>query len=155
MAYLETVFSIFKILPVEDEDFNIIRSILQQSNLVYTDLDQRMPHFFKAIVGSTVVGCIGLELYGSHGLLRSLWVDPAQRRLGLAASLVQTLEEYAVGHDLSDLYLLTETAEAFFLKRGYQRLDRQTAPEELKGSAEFKSLCPDSAALMVKSLSAH
>jgi len=153
LPYLETVFSAIKILPAEHDDFHVIRSALQQNKLIYSDLDSRLPHFFKATSNQTLSGCIGLEIYGSHGLLRSLWVAPAFRNQGLAQNLVNTLEVYATGLNLQNLYLLTETAETFFSKRGYQRLDRLAAPEALKGSAEFKSLCPDSAALMVKNLS--
>lgn len=149
---MDPIVSIFKIVPAGSDDFDQICTVLQHNKLVFSDLDPRLAHFFKATSGLSIVGCIGLELYGSHGLLRSLWVDPAQRRQGLAASLVHTLEEYAVGLNLSDLYLLTETAEAFFSKRGYRRVERYAAPEELKNSTEFKSLCPDSAALMVKTL---
>jgi len=44
--------------------------------------------------------------------------------------------------------LLTETASAFFQKFGYEIIDRQTAPKEIRMTSEFQELCPDSAKLM-------
>jgi amino-acid N-acetyltransferase len=48
--------------------------------------------------------------------------------------------------------LLTQTAEAFFERHGYQVADRDHVPDEIKQSAEFQSLCPSSAICMTKSL---
>ncbi len=50
------------------------------------------------------------------------------------------------------LVLLTETAEAFFTRHGYLVIERESVPDEIKQSAEFQSLCPDSAICMTKSL---
>jgi amino-acid N-acetyltransferase len=47
---------------------------------------------------------------------------------------------------------LTETAEGFFRGLGYHVIDRGYVIEELKQSAEFRSLCPASAVCMTKSL---
>jgi len=142
----------FQILPATDFDFERIRFILQESKLVYSDLDPQLPHFFVALSNLELIGCIGLEIYGTCGLLRSLWVDPAQRNQGTAKALVNKLEQYAGELNLSDLYLLTETAEAFFINIGYQGMDRGEIPKILKSSAEFSSLCPATAKLMTKKL---
>ena len=48
--------------------------------------------------------------------------------------------------------LLTETAEKFFRAIGYEVIDRRHVPEEIKQSAEFRSLCPASAVCMTKLL---
>jgi amino-acid N-acetyltransferase len=48
--------------------------------------------------------------------------------------------------------LLTETAEKFFRAIGYEVIDRRHVPEEIKQSAEFRSLCPASAVCMSKLL---
>ncbi|HXI21293.1 MAG TPA: hypothetical protein VNH46_09420, partial [Gemmatimonadales bacterium] len=49
-----------------------------------------------------------------------------------------------------DLYLLTSTAEPFFGRRGYRVADRGAAPEAIRRTAEFASLCPSSCAFMHK-----
>jgi amino-acid N-acetyltransferase len=48
--------------------------------------------------------------------------------------------------------LLTETAETFFRRLGYEAIDRHYVSEDLKQSAEFRALCPASAVCMTKSL---
>jgi N-acetylglutamate synthase-like GNAT family acetyltransferase len=44
------------------------------------------------------------------------------------------------------------TAEGFFLKRGYQKIERISAPPEIQGTTEFQGLCPVSSVCMVKKL---
>ena len=41
----------------------------------------------------------------------------------------------------------------FFSARGYARAERSTAPESIRGTREFASLCPASSAFMIKHLS--
>lgn len=50
------------------------------------------------------------------------------------------------------LYLLTDTAEAFFERLGYTRVARETVPLGIQQTEEFSSLCPDDAAVMKKEL---
>ncbi|MGR8918854.1 MAG: hypothetical protein ACU85V_04495, partial [Gammaproteobacteria bacterium] len=44
--------------------------------------------------------------------------------------------------------LLTETAAAFFEHLGYSRAPRAAAPATIAATAEFASLCPDTAVCM-------
>jgi amino-acid N-acetyltransferase len=50
------------------------------------------------------------------------------------------------------MYLLTTTAETFFERRGYRRVDRTEAPQAIQTTVEFASLCPASSAFMIKRL---
>jgi amino-acid N-acetyltransferase len=99
-----------------------------------------------------VVGAIGLERFGTSGLLRSLVVAPEMRGRGLGGVLVDSVERDARRAGLDALVLLTQTAEPFFAARGYARIERAAAPESVKTSAEFASLCPASAVTMIKPL---
>ncbi len=47
---------------------------------------------------------------------------------------------------------LTTTAETFFKRLGYERIERSQAPLSIERTREFASLCPASSAFMVKSL---
>lgn len=142
----------FEIFPATARDFNKITESLKQTKLVYQDLDPALEHFYVARSGQEFLGCIGLEQYGLTGLLRSMWVDEKHRNQGIAHALITRLEGHASSLGLNALYLLTETAETYFGKQGYRQVDRSLTPEELKNSAEFKSLCPASAKVMVKLL---
>jgi hypothetical protein len=46
------------------------------------------------------------------------------------------------------LYLLTTTAAPFFVKAGFERIDRALVPAAVAASAEFRSLCPAPAVCM-------
>lgn len=108
--------------------------------------------FLVAERSGSVTGAVGLEPYGSSGLLRSLVVSPAIRGHGSGTRLVDALETRARELGITELWLLTTTAADFFARLGYAPAERDRAPEAIKDTAEFKSLCPSSAVCMVKTL---
>ena len=93
-----------------------------------------------------------MERFGARALLRSLAVAPGHQQRGMGHKLVARLEREAQAEDVEQLVLLTETVEKFFRSIGYVVIDRRHVPEEIKQSAEFRSLCPASAVCMSKSL---
>jgi amino-acid N-acetyltransferase len=74
------------------------------------------------------------------------------RHRGLGHALVKRLEEQACREGLIELVLLTETAKTFFEREGYSVIDRASAPEPVRTSAEFRTLCPQSATCLSKRL---
>lgn len=132
-----------------------IKSLLTECELPSEDIsltDRQQFLLVRDRGGDQLVGVVGIERLGCVGLLRSLAVSPSHRRKGIASQLVRQAEERARSCGVVALYLLTMTAEEFFAKRGYQRVNRSGVPEEIKGTAEFRSLCPASAVCMMKSL---
>lgn len=99
-----------------------------------------------------VVGLIGLEPFGSLGLLRSLVVATECRSNGLGGQLVAALEDLAQQRGIAELWLLTIDADAFFEKLGYGREARAKAPPVIAATEEFSKLCPGNAVLMRKTL---
>jgi amino-acid N-acetyltransferase len=49
-------------------------------------------------------------------------------------------------------YLLTETAEGFFAKLGFQRIDRQAVPMAIQETEQFRTECSETAICMGKLL---
>jgi amino-acid N-acetyltransferase len=130
-----------------------VKRLLSESGLPIEDLtEQHMPHFFGCASGGELMGVVGLELYGELALLRSLAVAADQRGSGLGSRLVEHAENHSREQGVKSLYLLTATAESFFLRRGYARLPREEAPESIKNTKEFGGICPLSSAFMVKHL---
>ena len=137
------------------DDEKPIKQILADSDLPYQDISSsQLRHFLIVKDGSssTLAGVVGLELRDDAGLLRSLAVSESYRRKGLATQLVNKIEKYARSQNITALYLLTLTAEDFFAARKYQKTDRESAPPALQETAEFKSLCPETAVCMKKHL---
>jgi len=129
-------------------------ALLQVAELPIEDLtESHLEHFFMAGLPESPVGLVGLELFGRHALLRSLVVDPRFRATGIGSRLVEHAEAHARAHGVESIYLLTTTADGFFIARGYVHAERSTAPESIRGTREFASLCPASSAFMIKHLS--
>jgi amino-acid N-acetyltransferase len=127
--------------------------LLSQCNLPSSDLENSDFEFFLGCGDkANPSGIIGLEQHGDLGLLRSLAIAPEARNRGYAKQLVAKAEETAKYRGINSIYLLTDTAEQFFTKLGYNKVERQSVPNAIKSTAEFSSLCPESAAVMVKQI---
>ena len=133
-------------------DMDEIRRLLERNGLPTADLDRSQPFFLVAREGETLLGAAGLEVYGATGLLRSIVVADSQRGKGLGRGLVDSIEKAARKKGLQELVLLTETARDFFATLGYADIARDRAPAAVRESAEFRSLCPQSASCMSKRL---
>ncbi|MDH4046807.1 MAG: arsenic resistance N-acetyltransferase ArsN2 [Gammaproteobacteria bacterium] len=140
-----------------EQDWPQTRNLLTCAGLPVADLDSgSMRHFLVASSNSSpdkaLVGAVALQRFASIGLLRSLVVDSSTRTSGLGTRLLRQLEGRANELGVTELWLLTIDADAFFATRGYRVVSRAKAPSAIRATPEFSKLCPDSAALMVKSL---
>jgi amino-acid N-acetyltransferase len=141
------------IQPAQREDLSAVRALLETERLPASDLDERaLESFLIWRDASGVNGIVGLELYGDVAFLRSLVVAPHARGRKAGGALTEAAENLAVKSGVSTLYLLTMTAERFFLVRGYRKIDRVDAPQSIQGTTQFSGMCPSSAVLMMKQL---
>lgn len=130
-----------------------VRALLRACELPDADLaESHMADFLAAGAEGELLAVAGFERLGEDSLIRSLAVAPAQRGRGLARALVSAVEAEARAAGVRRLWLLTNTAEEFFAGRGYSLQAREQAPAEITATPEFSSLCPDSAVLMMKTL---
>jgi amino-acid N-acetyltransferase len=135
------------------EDLPSILALLAQAGLPTSDLAPgALEDFIVALDGGQVVGTVGLERHGDHGLLRSLVVAPGWRDQGLGRALVEAIEARAITAGLQSLTLLTQTAAPFFAARQYTAIDRAHAPAPVRSSREFTTLCPAASACLTKTL---
>ena len=135
------------------DDWSDIRELLVESGLPVEDLDpDNLARFLVAEDGDELVGLIGLQVLGKTGLLRSLVVATQARKAGLGGKLVGALESAAQAAGITELWLLTIDADGFFARQGFDIVDRHTAPEKIRQTQEFSTLCPGSAYLMTKRL---
>ncbi len=132
-----------------------IRQLLTLCGLPQEDITpQHLQHFWIIKERGQIIGVVGLEVLGRSGLLRSLAVDPGYRNRGFASQLIRKAEEYAATLKIQRLYLLTMTAERerFFVKRGYRKIGRNSAPPAIQETTEFQGICPVSSVCMVRQL---
>lgn len=125
--------------------------LLEESSLPTADLSRGdMSNFLAIPNGEMLSGLIGLEIHPPYGLLRSLAIRRDARSRGLGKILVAAIEEKAKANTLEAMYLLTTTADDYFRALGYSAVSRCHVPQQIQQTAEFSSLCPDDAVVMVK-----
>lgn len=130
-----------------------VEVLLKKNDLPIADLGtMQSSDFLYCGQIESPTGVIGLQIADSAGLLRSLVVSEDGRHKGCGTALVAALESKAMQAGVRDLYLLTQTAEAFFENLHYAVIPRNNAPTSIRNTAEFDSLCPGDATLMYKQL---
>ena len=112
------------------------------------------PNFVVATAGSQLVGLAGVERYGSDGLFRSAAVHPDWRAIGLGRRVTENRISWARGEGIGCLFLLTETAEAYWPRFGFEPIERDGAPADVMASEEWAHGCPASAVAMRLDLAA-
>ena len=130
-----------------------VTGLLTEAGLPSSDLTAaHLQNFFGCGPTSTPDGIVGVELHESVALLRSLAVRASCRDRGCGTALVAQAERFARSQGAKEIYLLTTTAERFFERLGYARIQREAAPAAIRRTQEFSTLCSSSATLMTKRL---
>jgi len=133
--------------------FQEVLALLEGAGLPTSDLTPvHMEHFFILGFDDAAIGLVGLELYGSDALLRSLVVASQWQKRGLGSTLLAHAEEHARAQGVVALYLLTTEASAFFSRHGFCDIQRKLAPELIQSTREFADICPTNSAFMVKQI---
>jgi amino-acid N-acetyltransferase len=130
------------------EDLEMVTTFLTAAGLPAAGVAEHLRDFLLAEQGKECVGVGGLEIYGEVALLRSLAVRPQERNSGIGATLLEQLMTNAHSLGVLRLVLLTTTAERFFVRKGFVRIDRSTLSGPITGSKEFTGACPSSAVCM-------
>lgn len=130
-----------------------VAHLLADAGLPSSDLTTaHLQHFLAYGASDAPVGIVGVELYGSVALLRSLAVSAECRGRGYGRALVAQAERYARSQGATEIYLLTTTAQQFFDRLGYARAKREAVPSVIRHTREFAALCPSSSTVMTKKL---
>jgi amino-acid N-acetyltransferase len=135
-------------------DLPAIEALLKSSELPTTGVQESLNGFLVAESENQIVGVVGLERCGNYGLLRSTAVAPEWRGRNVARRLVEQIIARAEAQNVRALYLLTTTAERYFPSFGFTVTTRDSVPEPIKATEEFREACPASATVMRLPLSA-
>lgn len=128
--------------------FEAFRSLLKASNLPADDLNHKRDLLVGYYEGDSLVGTGALEIHGNYALLRSLSVKLGIRGKAVGTTITAYLLDEARKKKLKAIYLLTETARGFFLKKGFTEVPRDEVPADVKASSEFSHVCPTTAVVM-------
>lgn len=145
---MENQAAAFDLRPANPADDLALHALLASAKLPFDDVSSERQEFVVAVVNGQIVGCGALERFGAAALLRSLAVVDEHRGAGVGGQLYQRLLARAKELGLTRLFLLTTTAAPYFSRRGFEVIERASAPEAMTRSAQFASLCPSTAACM-------
>ena len=132
-----------------EEDIPALVVLLQQSALPIDGLRDHLSTVLVAREDGAVVGSAALECYGSVALLRSVAVVATTRDQGLGDRLTRATLELAKIRGITDVYLLTETAQHYFPRFGFHAIPRQAVDSAIHQSVEWTSACPQTAQAML------
>ncbi len=109
-------------------------------------------HLATTLVARTaerqIAGSAALEIYPDGALLRSVAIAPERQGRGLGRALTETAIMLARDRRVPAIYLLTTTADQYFSRFGFTRINRADVPAGVQTSIEFTSACPSSATVM-------
>ena len=129
-------------------DMGAVNALLSAAGLAPVGAADAPGAYFVADDGGALIGAIGLERYGRSGLLRSAAVAVAARNTGVGRLLVGAVVARARDQSLTELVLLTTTAEEWFRGLGFAVVDRSSLSSEILGSSQIQGGCPSSAVVM-------
>lgn len=130
-------------------DWEEAMQILKDCSLPCSDLSPEKTIVWVAKNEGSIIGTIGLEMYGKEGLLRSFSVVSSQRNQRVGSALYSVLFTFAEKNGLENLHLLTTTAEYYFSKKGFKKEEKEKAPGGIASSTEFDAVCPSYSVYMV------
>ncbi len=137
-----------EIRSVDRAELPGLLELLARSGLPTAGVNEHLMNYLVATKSGRLAGMVGLEIYGSVGLLRSLAVEPGETGAGVGTELVKAVLEKAGHQKLESLYLLTTTAEGYFPRFGFERISREEVDSRLMASEELRGACPDTAVCM-------
>lgn len=131
-----------------EDDAQKIATLLSSSSLPTDGVRESLQHFLVAENETGVIGAIGLEVYGDTALLRSAVVHPALQNNGIGSQLYDALLASAKTLGIVRMFLLTTTAEKYFERKGWKKIDAEGVTGPIRASVEFKGACPTTAICM-------
>ncbi len=137
-----------RLRSAQPEDLDTVTTLLTEAGLPTAGVSDHLGGFLLAEREKESVGVGGLEIYGDVALLRSLAVRQQERNSGIGATLLEQLMTNAHSRGAMRLILLTTTAEHYFARKGFIRIDRSSLSGPIAGSKEFTGACPSSAVCM-------
>jgi N-acetylglutamate synthase-like GNAT family acetyltransferase len=139
--------------PLRTGERGALKAALSKAKLPTDDIEAPGRLFWRFETQDEMpVGFGGLEVHGEDGLMRSLVTLPPVRSRGVGTAMVTALEFEARLHGCRSLWLITTTAADFFARRGYARCERAVVSPGIRETAEFSTLCPDTADVLMKRL---
>lgn len=132
----------------QENEYRAIIHLLASNALPTADIYEKNITLFVGVHGSEIIATIGIETYGNVALLRSLCVKEGYKNQKVGEQILSYLITLCKHENIEALYLLTTTAEHYFLRHGFEKITRENTPLHIQQTREFKDICPSSAVIM-------
>lgn len=132
------------------EDRRVVKELLEASGLSSNDLENRLDSTLVSFDdrGLLATACVAtVDADGAVGILRSVAVAERVRGRGVGMLVVAAAVRRAREHDVSRVFLMTETARPFFARLGFRPLTRAELPSDVRNSADLESCSSDAVAM--------
>lgn len=149
---VEAVMELITYERAELSDLPAVRQLLGECGLPTDDVETLLPQFILARMDSHPIGVVAVQGFGASALLRSLAVAPVYRGAGVGRALLTRILTSARLLGAAHIFLLTTEAEGFFVKLGFERVERSLVPASIRASALFHSDCCQTAACMARDI---
>jgi amino-acid N-acetyltransferase len=133
-------------------DTPAVEDLLRDAHLPLEGAAHALSRGVVARDDDVIVGAAAIERYGPAGLLRSVVVAPDRRGTGVGRQIVAAAEALARDEGMRELYLITETAETWFPRLGYEVVERPVAEAAVGDSIELTTVCRDTGVPMRRRL---
>ena len=110
------------------EDVDAVLQLLREQHLPTDGWRDHLSTTLVARNKDRIVGSAALEVYPHGALLRSVAVATERQRQGLGHELAEAAIRMAREVHAPAVYLLTTTAEDYFPKCGFERIERTDVP---------------------------
>jgi len=114
-----------------ENEYRAIIHLLASNHLPTADIYEKNITLFIGLIENEIVATIGIETYGNEALLRSLCVKEGFKNQKLGEQMLSYLLSFCKTKNIKTLYLLTTTAEHYFVRYGFEKITRDETPETI------------------------
>lgn len=132
----------------QENEYRAIIHLLASNALPTADIYEKNISLFVGVQKDEIIATIGIETYGNVALLRSLCVKEGYKNQKVGEKMLSYLIALCQHENIEALYLLTTTAEDYFMRQGFTKIERENTPQSIQQTREFKDICPSSAVIM-------
>ena len=137
-----------EVFDLSHEEQEALQEMLKSEKLCYNDISDDGVKLYGISIKHVHVGYFGFEQFGENALFRSMLVQPDARKRGYGTLIWNEAKKTLKEQGVSNVYLLTNTAADFFEKLGFAIIERNSVPESIANTTEFRDFCPDSSTCM-------
>ncbi|MGB8001021.1 MAG: hypothetical protein WCF60_13135 [Anaerobacillus sp.] len=127
----------FQVRKATVEDVTDVWDIVQQSGLEVDGLPEIESFLIAETESKELFGVIGLETFGTAGLLRALVLNSSQSTSERLLRFFDQVIRYAKKNKLDELYLTSSEESFFFQVFGFSTINAIDLPDHMKNNGVF------------------